>query len=384
MTGVLCACSNETVPSQTPPHLATKPLAREVWSVATEAAVSYRVVRDSARGVRSVAVSDRLVATARYGSRSVSVVDRMSGAERNLRLVTPAGTALFPRYVGAYAGDSIYVYSTEPGDSDWITILGFEGAVARQFQLPTNSNRIPPKAFPDGRFLVAVAAGGAPQLSTHRIRRSDMSELRMYSAEGSLERKVATRITGYLWYNDAGVRRADWFFPRADLEVGPGAFYYFFPEQYSYEVHGLAHGTSKWNGRVATPARIEQHHIQALLDAARTPPEWEEQVRAEFAAEAALVETLPSYETRGLTSPLVDLNGNVWIPRYAGGLEARSMRWDVFDVDGSWLLTLDSPPGFAITHVSDTTVVGVLRVSDFEDRVQVRPLRKDAHSLAPH
>lgn len=51
--------------------------------------------------------------------------------------------------------------------------------------------------------------------------------------------------------------------------------------------------------------------------------------------------------------------GELWVRRSDDGPDAHARVWDVFDTDGIWRATLETPPEFIITDVQDAEVVGI-------------------------
>lgn len=72
---------------------------------------------------------------------------------------------------------------------------------------------------------------------------------------------------------------------------------------------------------------------------------------------------------------LVDGDGALWVSAYAHPAEA-ARRWDVFGPGGSWLSTVDMPPGFTPSQIGPDWILGVARDAVGVERVELRPLRR--------
>jgi len=117
------------------------------------------------------------------------------------------------------------------------------------------------------------------------------------------------------------------------------------------------------------PLAVSAAEVQAERDAFfssdRPPPAW---VRE-------LVAMLPAPETRpAYTELLVDSEGCVWAGAYQSMVTLdQPRRWEVFDPDGAWLGTLETPARFAVFEIGRDYVLG--RRSDELDVEHVQVLR---------
>jgi len=93
-----------------------------------------------------------------------------------------------------------------------------------------------------------------------------------------------------------------------------------------------------------------------------------------YLAEVTFPKEMPAY--RDLR---VDAGGNLWIEEYrAPGEEENQPRWEVFDPDGVWLGTVETPVGFQIFEIGEDYLLGLWR-----DDLGVEYLRRYRYGADP-
>lgn len=93
-----------------------------------------------------------------------------------------------------------------------------------------------------------------------------------------------------------------------------------------------------------------------------------------YLAEVTFPKEMPAY--RDLR---VDAGGNLWVEEYrAPGEEENQPRWEVFDPDGVWLGTVETPVGFQIFEIGEDYLLGLWR-----DDLGVEYLRRYRYGADP-
>ncbi len=85
-------------------------------------------------------------------------------------------------------------------------------------------------------------------------------------------------------------------------------------------------------------------------------------------------ETMPAH-----AGILVDEAGNLWVGEYRRPGDDQP-RWNVFDPEGHWLGTVDTPPRFAIDQIGDDFVLGRYRDELDVEYVRLYKLIKPAET----
>ena len=80
--------------------------------------------------------------------------------------------------------------------------------------------------------------------------------------------------------------------------------------------------------------------------------------------------TVPAFDAL-----LVDAGGNLWVREHQVS-PAESGRWQVFDGEGAWLGTVDTPAGLTLLQVGDDWVLGRARDELDVEYVRLHPLRR--------
>ena len=262
-------------------------------------------------------------------------------------------------WVGA-AGDSIAAYDIV---SHELTIFGIPGARTVRFDAK-GPFTVPLARFDDGMLLMAVQGGTFPFGGAPGELRSDSALLLRYGPDGA----VRDTIGRFAWGQSFGVTlgtAGDMFvapFPRPlaprgsaavtrrRIVVGSGI-------GYELAIHGADGRLQRLVRRPhqpqpVTPAIVAAHRaIEALPPAAESL--------------ASVPATAPAYD-RVLTDP----EGYLWVLDFAADPSA-ARHWSVFDPDGRWLGTVDTPAGFRLEAASRDEAVGLWRDADGAEHLRV-------------
>lgn len=92
-----------------------------------------------------------------------------------------------------------------------------------------------------------------------------------------------------------------------------------------------------------------------------------------YLAEVTFPKEMPAY--RDLRA---DARGNLWVEEYRAPEEEVTPRWEVFDPDGVWLGTVETPVGFQIFEIGEDYQLGLWR-----DELGVEYLRRYQYGPAP-
>jgi hypothetical protein len=110
-------------------------------------------------------------------------------------------------------------------------------------------------------------------------------------------------------------------------------------------------------GRRFEPAPVTQARIDSFLRVRREAQYSSERGRRVMDAFLETVTFPPTHPV--LDAILVDADDNTWV-RHATPDTEEQRSWSVFDPDGAWLGTIDTPGGLRITDIGDEYVLGVV------------------------
>ena len=74
---------------------------------------------------------------------------------------------------------------------------------------------------------------------------------------------------------------------------------------------------------------------------------------------------------------LVPPQGNLWVKEYSRPTDERP-RWSVFDREGRWLGTVETPDGFRVQQIGPDWILGVEKDELEVEHVRMYPLVKPA------
>ena len=95
------------------------------------------------------------------------------------------------------------------------------------------------------------------------------------------------------------------------------------------------------------------------------------EMRREYRARATHRNTFPAYQGIKL-----DPEGNLWAREYRRPGSEGPERWSVFDPEGRWLGTVETPEGLAVLQVGRDFVLGLARDEDDVEHVRVHRLER--------
>lgn len=125
----------------------------------------------------------------------------------------------------------------------------------------------------------------------------------------------------------------------------------------------------------ATPADVDAYFDARETDLHGLPSDQAASFRALRAKQR---EELPRRETfPAFSDARTDAEGNLWVEQYARPGDEQP-RWDVFDPQGRWLGTVDTPPGLKIHDIGADWILGVQKDELDVEHVRMYPLRKPA------
>lgn len=183
------------------------------------------------------------------------------------------------------------------------------------------------------------------------------------------------------------------FGPVLAFAFGPDRLFAGYPQQYDigeYAADGtlLRRIRRDWTPLPVDEALVEdlRNRMIAILDSTDVPdePELREQPLSQI-RELPAAETLPAHGRM-----ILDRRGHLWVERVppppmvlAGPYPVRveATPWDVYDPDGVWLGTVETPANVYITEIGDATVAGIRRVDGIESAVLYRLTRDSAGSI---
>ncbi|MFO8173409.1 MAG: HTH domain-containing protein [Longimicrobiales bacterium] len=293
----------------------------------------------------------------------------------------------FLRSVGRQGGgpeefDGIVGMWRLPGDSlavadfgnDRMTVLEPDGELARFFQLSeTGSFARPVGPFDDGSFLARMhtpMAEGEIGQGTHR----DTVILLHWGPEGQTVDTLAGRPGQERYYGRAGGEDLAGAPPFArGFSVAPGSdsWYYGSTEAFEIEAYSRAGELERLIRRDVPAQPVTSQHLEAWQHETREAFRWVPAVFREWHANLPPRETLPAYGDF-----IVDEDDHLWVAEYSP--EDQPVTWSVFDPDGSFLGSVEVPPGGTITQIGSDFVLGVWATEMDVEEVRMYRLRRDS------
>jgi hypothetical protein len=270
-------------------------------------------------------------------------------------------------------GDSLFVYDFQQGNR--VSVFTSDGEYVRAFSLqPTADARIPLDAdgIVSGHVLVQLSG------RTGRPREGlafDPELFLIYSATGKPVDTIAWLPGSETYFatlpggSVTGMDRPYGLVSRR--ATGRDGMYFGSSETYEigcYNTRGKLERLIRRavpNPRVTDQERAAYESERRDEYASSTPP-----FRA-LLDMVELPETKPAYGRL-----LVDTDGNLWVAEYRRHREGMD-RWDVFDPDGRWLSTVDTPTGLLIHEIGTDYVLGVRRDEFDVEYVELHGLAKN-------
>lgn len=267
------------------------------------------------------------------------------------------------------------------GVNERISFFDVEGRFLRSMRLEMAEGRYnadPIGQFADGGFFGISGSRSYGAADAGKVIRDS---LRFYSfqPDGRFRTTLAVLPSADRWGLSAGGRMR---FPFVPFSARPG---------YAIDPYGAYLGTgaapevaiSRRDGGVERRIRwaVEPHEVtdadvaryrEALLASesdANGRRFWET-----FLRETPVAERFPAYQ-----SLIADQVGNLWVEDYRPPWDDQPS-WNVFDPDGAWLGTVDTPPRFEIQQIGSDFVLGISRDALGVQRVEVYGLLKPGNT----
>jgi hypothetical protein len=268
-------------------------------------------------------------------------------------------------------GDSLYVYDLNNGMR--VSVFDAHGAFVRSYSLElTPDQRLPVllDMFAD-RTLLVLAARRDRELTQGLS--SELQLLMRYTSEGHPadtmgwfadaqrlirieENRVASIGLPYGLSPQRAIAGANWYFGSgASFEIG------------LYTQSGTL--TRLIRRPIPNPPVTAQERADFEERLAERLPTMAPTFRALYDG-VSLPETKPAFGKL-----LVDADQNLWVADYARNREDFN-RWSVFDSDGRWLGTVDTPPGLMVYEIGKDYVLGLRRDDLDVEYVETYQLRK--------
>lgn len=350
------------------------------WRLSTEPLLEIGVLEGPAvyqfHGIAgAVRLSDGRIAAADGGSREIRVFDPLG-----MHLVSGGGQGGGPGEFEAIAhllrldDDSLLVYDSR---LNRLTVLDDEARLVRDFALAAVGNPAPTyvDAFSDGLLLLRAPRDLPSNPPTRSTTVRDTSVYFLFDttteqadtlgAFPGQEAMIRLATSGGELTSVEVLKPA--YFPREAIgSAGPFAYqaeskrYEF--AFYARDGHLVRLVRRHHNPQPVSTQYLDEYHRATLSDDA---PE-----RVNPYTNIPRPETLPVFRTA-----MSDAEGNLWVELFQQPAVEHST-WDVFDPDGRWVTTLNTPPRFAPTDIGHDFVLGVW-TDDFDvQRIRLHTLEK--------
>lgn len=349
------------------------------WHLAADPSLEIGVLEGPAvyqfHGIAgAVRLSDGRIAVADGGSHEIRVFDPLG-----THLLSSGGQGGGPGEFEAIAHllrldhDSLLVYDSR---LNRLTVLDDEGRLVRDLALAAAGNPTPTyvDAFSDGLLLLRAPRDlpGNPPTRSTTVR--DTSAYLLFDPTtqraDTLGAFPGTEAMIRLTTSGGELTSVEIFkpayFPREAIgSAGPFA-YQAESERYEFAFYARDGDLDRLVRRQHTPQAVstqyldEYHRAQLSDDVPERNPY----------TNIPRPETLPVFH-----AAMSDAHGNLWVELFQRP-DVEHSTWDVFDFDGRWITTLNTPPRFAPTDIGDDFVLGVW-TDDFDvQRVRLYTLEK--------
>lgn len=258
----------------------------------------------------------------------------------------------------AYRGDSVAVWDPEP----WrISVFGPDGRFGRMATVRdvTSLTAGLKAAFADGSFLLAPTGNMEDVLRTDMGERRDSVVYMRLTANGALAdtlaRSASLEYVAIRSGNNIMLRPV--LFGR-DSFVGVGVNRVFVAESDRFRIdvvdpRGTPFMSIRRSGELRPASRAELEQVRAESEEARRA-----QARAAGLAVATSEERLPVRPTvPAFDRLIVDAQGCLWVRDFAIG-SGDALRWSVFDAQGRWVATAQTPAGVEIYQIGPDWILG--------------------------
>lgn len=288
------------------------------------------------------------------------------------------GEFQFLAWVGVLAGDSVAAWDASLRR---MSIFGADGRYARDFAPRELSGSLPGVygVFDDGTLLVStgVESAGAPP-AERRVWRDTVALLRI-GRNGEVLDTVAS-VPGPARYQVTGAGGM----PRTNsVPFGPNTYaavhgqtaYLSTGDQYEIAVHG-ADGTPRMLiQKQVRPLRVtaanRESYAANMLQAGGTPEQRRE--REQMIRDAPYPPTMSP-----VTAMAAGAGGGVWVKEaQPPDTWDRFSRWSVFDAEGRWMATVETPGRFLVQQAGPDWVLGQMTDADGTAHVRLYRLIKE-------
>ncbi len=268
------------------------------------------------------------------------------------------------------------------GDGKFVRRGVHRGAEQSQFHFPE-------AWFRDGSFIAADYAPTAPPPAGRTLMRVPLLRV---SADGA---HVDTLGTFPLWEQIFDGRtpfgRSIMFSPTGQLACDGERVYVGFPDRYEISVYSGDGRLERiirrpWHPAAVGDADKAAYRRHALDSGGENGRPFPPEVRARF--EKSLESVVFAEQYPAFSTMTADRAGNLWVRQYDYRAEFRTAgrvrmetpvvatRWDVFDGQGRWLITMTLPARFAPLEIGDDYMAGLSRDDDDVEQVQLYRLVK--------
>jgi hypothetical protein len=360
----------------------------EGWRVADEPALDIGVVEGEAAyqfsGVSGVA---------RLSDGRFVVADDGSG---EVRFFSPEGRHLVSagrkgggpgefqqlQWLGVGAADSVLVWDSQAGR---LSVFAPDGAFARA--LKPDGLRMYPQVealMGGGALLVAPGFDAAAMGSRPQGEFVDTAVWMRVPLAAGAPREVSRRPSGEMFLSKAdGMFMTDQVVFGRSLHVAgsPDGYYAGFTDAFQVEHRGPDGALRRLIRRAHQPRKVTEADLDAHFERAAAlrmqglPPEVAARVKEMQRTQRDRVPqraTLPAF-----AQLLVDGAGNLWV-RDPRPIEDEPHRWSVFDAEGGWLGTVETPAELTVRQIGTDWVLGTAKDEMDVEHVRMYRIQKPA------
>lgn len=273
--------------------------------------------------------------------------------------------------VSPYRGDSLWVHDYA---QEIVTVFSPALTYARGFRNPVpEGNYWVTGSLADGRFLLTSPGSGRPGRGPGIV--ADTSGILLSAPDGSSVDTIGAYVSGMTRYGVDGRSYPVHFSPNGRAMVAGDRIIVTEGKEFEYselELDGTVRRIVRKEHEPApvTNELIEEYKAHALDAVSADPGASPELVRRSL-DEAEYASRLPALHP----DPKVDPLGHLWIRRYHfPRVDARE--WEVFDSDGVWLGTVETPPGLEVHEIGVDHIIGVAKGEYDVPYVQVHRLSR--------
>ena len=357
------------------------------WTVADEPAVDIGVVEGEAAYQLA-----QVMGVARLSDGRIVVADGQSGQLRffsaegkHLRSVGRKGGGpgefQLMQWLGVAPGDSVLVWD---GRASRLSVFAPDGTLARAFT-PAGL-----RMFPHVEAVMGGALLMTPGMDPMRMGERPEGEFRDTTVwmrvplAGAAPREVSRRPGEEMFMSKVGgMTMADQVVFGRGLHVAgaPDGFYAGFSDAFQVEHRGPDGALRRIIRRPHQPRRVTEadleayHARQAGMQMVGLPPEMAAQAREMQRTQRERIPhraTLPAF-----SQLLVDAAGNLWA-RDPRPLVDQPHRWSVFDPEGRWLGTVQTPADLQVRQIGTDWILGTAQDELDVEHVRLYRIQKPA------